>query len=67
VASPVLVDGHNPRSPACPASRFASPAVGSATMTTSGPFPLAEDEVLLLDGGSATTLEARGHDLAGPL
>jgi homocysteine S-methyltransferase len=36
-------------------------------MTTSGPFPLAEDEVLLLDGGSATTLEARGHDLAGPL
>jgi homocysteine S-methyltransferase len=36
-------------------------------MTTPGPFPLAEGGVLLLDGGSATTLEARGHDLGGPL
>jgi homocysteine S-methyltransferase len=36
-------------------------------MTSPGPLPLAEDEVLLLDGGSATTLEARGHDLGGPL
>jgi homocysteine S-methyltransferase len=36
-------------------------------MTTPGPLPLAEGEVLLLDGGASTALQARGHDLDGPL